>query len=53
MKILNYSKFYHIRGEAGTYFLALNRPLEKNSHKVMPFAMKDERNLSSEFEYFL
>lgn len=52
MKILNCNKFYHVRGGADTYFLELNRLLTENGHKVIPFTMKDEKNLYSEFEDF-
>lgn len=54
MKILMINKFYYIKGGSETYLFNLKKILEKNGHKVIPFAMKDEKNEYSEYEkYFI
>ena len=52
--MLNCNRFYHIRGGADAYFLALDRLLKKSGHGSIPFVMKDEKNIDSEFnDYFI
>lgn len=54
MKILSVNKFYHIKGGSETYYFALSRLLEERGISVVPFSMKDERNLPSDYEkYFI
>lgn len=52
MRILHCNKFYYVRWGTDAYFFALNRLLEEGGHKVIPFAMRSEKNYPSEFEPF-
>lgn len=54
MKILHINKFYYRHGGADVYFLELSEYLEKRGHKVIPFAMRHEKNLDSPYsDYFV
>ncbi|MCM3749152.1 glycosyltransferase family 4 protein [Paenibacillus pasadenensis] len=54
MNILTINKFYYIKGGSETYLFALKRELENIGHKVIPFAMKDNKNYPTEYEdYFV
>lgn len=50
--ILQISKFYHMKGGSETAYFGLSYLLQKNGHTVIPFAMKDDRNVPSEYERF-
>jgi len=54
MKILQINKFYFLKGGSERYLFDLSKLLKQKGHKVIPFSMKDERNLPSEYsEYFI
>lgn len=54
MKILLANKFYYPRGGPETVMLQQEQHLKEIGHQVIPFAMQDERNLSSEYgDYFV
>jgi glycosyltransferase involved in cell wall biosynthesis len=44
MNILLVNKFYYLRGGAERSFFETKRLLESRGHRVIPFAMQDERN---------
>lgn len=53
LKILQINKFYYLRGGSESYLLKLSKLLEQAGHQVIPFAMSDGRNWSSNYrEYF-
>ncbi len=53
MKILHIHKFFYPKGGSETYYFSLMHELEKRGHEVIPFSMKDEKNLPSQYaEYF-
>jgi len=47
MNILQINKFYYLKGGAERYYFNLSKLLEEKGHKVIPFAMKSQRNFSS------
>ncbi|MDO8598944.1 MAG: glycosyltransferase, partial [bacterium] len=47
MKILLVNKFWYPKGGSERYTFALKDLLESRGHEVIPFAMEDERNLST------
>ena len=54
MKVITAHKFFYPGGGADNVFLDTARLLESRGHKVVYFAMKDKRNMSSEYErYFV
>lgn len=54
MKILLANKFYYLKGGAERHFFDLKELLEKRGHKIIPFSMQDDKNLSSEYsKYFV
>lgn len=54
MKILQINKFYRPEGGVESYMFRLSRILEKNGHQVVPFSMRDEKNLPTPFDkYFI
>ena len=54
MKILQVNKFYFPKGGTERYIFELTKLLENKGHEVIPFAMKDKRNLKSYFnKYFV
>lgn len=54
MKILMCNSFHYLRGGAERCFFELAALLEANGHTVIPFCMKDERNLHSKYsDYFV
>lgn len=54
MLVLNINKFHYIRGGAERYYFSLTKLLEENGHDVIPFSMKDERNIPSKYDkYFV
>lgn len=54
MKILAVNKFYYIKGGAESYFFSLNNLCIEKGHEIIPFSMKDEKNVYSEYEkYFI
>lgn len=54
MKILSINKFYYLRGGSETYFFSLNSMLAEKGHEIIPFSMKDSRNVSTPYEeYFI
>jgi len=52
MKILAVNKFYYKKGGSETYYFDLNNLMERNNHEIVPFSMKDGKNLSCEYENF-
>lgn len=52
MKVLMVHKFFYIEGGAERYVFNLSDLLRQKGHQVIPFAMKDSRNFSSEYEPF-
>ncbi|OGC89010.1 MAG: hypothetical protein A2142_07140 [candidate division Zixibacteria bacterium RBG_16_48_11] len=54
MKILLANKFYYPRGGPETVMLQQEKHLKALGHQVIPFAMQDEKNLSSDYSrYFV
>lgn len=54
MKILAVNKFYYIKGGAESYFFSLNNLCIEKGHEIVPFSMKDEKNVKSQYEkYFI
>ena len=54
MKILAVNKFYYMRGGAEVYYFGVNDILKQNGHEVIPFSMKDNRNIGCTFDtYFV
>ena len=54
MKILAVNKFYYIKGGAESYYFSLNELFRKEGHEIIPFSMKDKKNIQSDFEkYFI
>ena len=54
MKILVVNKFYYRKGGSEAYFLGLNDLLKENNIEIVPFSMKDKKNIPSEYEkYFI
>jgi len=54
MNILLVNKFYYLRGGAERSFFETKRLLESRGHRVIPFAMQDERNEPSAYaRYFV
>ena len=53
MKIIQVNKFLYPKGGADKYCLSLIKGLAELGHEVIPFAMADTRNISSEYHpYF-
>lgn len=54
MKILAVNKFFYRKGGSEAYFLGLNDLLKENNIEVIPFSMKDKKNIPSKYEsYFI
>ena len=54
MKILQVNKFYFPKAGTERYVFELTKLLESKGHEVIPFAMKDKRNLKNYFnKYFV
>ena len=54
MKILAVNKFYYMKGGSEAYYFSLNNLCIEKGHEILPFSMKDEKNIDSEFgEYFI
>jgi glycosyltransferase involved in cell wall biosynthesis len=53
MRIIQVNKFLHPKGGADKYFLTLISELPSLGHEVIPFGMKDDRNIESPWsKYF-
>jgi len=52
MNILMVNKFYYLRGGAERSFFETSRILEEHGHRVIPFAMRDERNRQTPYGKF-
>ncbi len=52
MNILSVNKFFWRKGGSETVFFGEKALLESNGHKVVPFSMKGEQNLESEYNQF-
>ncbi|MFA5359349.1 MAG: glycosyltransferase [Patescibacteria group bacterium] len=52
MKIIQINKFYYKKGGSESYVFALSELLEKAGHKVMPFAMADEKNEKTPYDKY-
>ena len=54
MKVLFVNKFYYLRGGAERSFFETKKMLEAKGHRVIPFAMRDERNRPTPYtRYFV
>ncbi len=54
MRILLANKYHYLKGGADTVFFNTKKLLEDKGHKVIPFCVKDEKNLESEYSrYFV
>lgn len=54
LKVLSINKYYRPKGGAETIYLGEMEQLRKAGHQVVPFSMKDERNLPSDYDrYFV
>ncbi len=54
MKIVFANKYFFVKGGAERYLFDLRELLESHGNEVIPFAMKDERNLKTPWEkYFV
>lgn len=54
MRILMINKFYYVKGGSETYLFGLKKILEEHGHEVIPFSMKDDKNVPSEYDrYFI
>lgn len=52
-KVLLINKYHYMKGGSETYHFALTKLLESKGHKVIHFAMKDEKNIDSPYsDYF-
>ncbi|MBI5376827.1 MAG: glycosyltransferase family 4 protein [Candidatus Schekmanbacteria bacterium] len=52
MKVIAVNKFYYMQGGSERYYFELNRLLREKGIEVIPFSMKDERNVSSDYSEF-
>lgn len=52
MNVLLVNKFFWPKGGSEAAYFGLMELLQQHSHQVIPFSMKDERNISSEFSRF-
>lgn len=52
MKVLQINKFHWMKGGSEAVYLGLTGLLQKHGHQVVPFSMKDSRNLPSEYDRF-
>ena len=54
MKVLQIDKYFYFKGGAETVFFNTIDLLERKGHKVIPFSLKSDKNLFSEYEkYFV
>lgn len=54
MKILSVNKFYYVKGGAERHFFDLNKELERQGHRVIPWSMLSGQNQPSRFSrYFI
>jgi glycosyltransferase involved in cell wall biosynthesis len=54
MKILNVNKYYYLKGGAEKVYFDTAKLLEEHGHEVIPFSMKDKKNVHSIYEdYFI
>jgi glycosyltransferase involved in cell wall biosynthesis len=54
MKILLANKFYYLKGGTERHFFDLKKLLEQKGHKVISFAMQDDKNFGSPYtKYFV
>lgn len=49
MRVLQINNYFYIRGGAERYYFELIKLLEKKNNIVIPFSIKDTRNLKSEY----
>ncbi|MBN1466502.1 glycosyltransferase [candidate division KSB1 bacterium] len=52
MKILMVHKFYYVEGGAERYVFNVTDLMKEKGHTVIPFAMRDDRNFSSDYSRF-
>ncbi|MEW6606966.1 MAG: glycosyltransferase family 4 protein [bacterium] len=52
MKILLVNNYYYLRGGSERYFFNLFNLLKEADHEVIPFSVKDERNIASPYEKY-
>lgn len=54
MRILAVNKFYYMKGGSEAYYFSLNKLCMEKGYKIIPFSMKHEKNIHSEYEkYFI
>jgi glycosyltransferase involved in cell wall biosynthesis len=54
MKVLQINKYFYRKGGADTVFFNTIRLLEEHGHSVVPFSLRNEKNLGSDYEaYFV
>jgi glycosyltransferase involved in cell wall biosynthesis len=54
MKILQANKYYYLKGGAERHLFDLKELLEENGHRIIPFAMQDDKNINSSYsKYFV
>lgn len=52
MKILSVNAAYYIRGGQDRYFFDLNRLLESQKNDIIPFSVKNEKNICTPFQQY-
>lgn len=52
MRVLLANKFYHRRGGAEVYLFDIMAILQEHGHEVVPFSMRHELNVASDYESF-
>ena len=52
LRILSVNKYYRPKGGAETIYLGEMEQLREAGHHVVPFSMKDEQNLPSDYDHF-
>ncbi|MDR1356739.1 MAG: glycosyltransferase [Tannerellaceae bacterium] len=52
MKVLQINKYFYRKGGADTVFFNTMRMLEERGHEVVPFALRNEKNLRSDYEQY-
>ena len=52
LRILSINKYYRPKGGAETIYLGEMEQLREAGHHVVPFSMKDEQNLPSDYDHF-
>ena len=54
MRVLQVNKFHWLKGGSEAVYFSVSKLLELHGHKVIPFSMKDPRNINTPYEkYFV